>query len=105
MHQVRVMGQNLTFPVQYLPNKHHHRWGMKMWMFCDAVTNYCLAFFVYQGTKHTEDKDAIQKYVLPHTVLMKLLKMGNYICRGYHIFMDNFFMRAPLAKDLYKLGT
>ena len=74
-------------------------------MLCDMVTNYCLAFFVYQGAKRTEDKDAIQKYGLAHTVIMKLLKMGNYICKGYHVFMDNFFMAVQLAEDLYKLST
>ena len=97
--------KNHTQLLQYLPNKHHHRWGIKLWMLCDAVTNYCLAFFVYQGAKRTEDKDAIQKYGLAHTVVMKLLKMGNYICKGYHVFMDNFFMSVPLAEDLYKLST
>jgi hypothetical protein len=31
--------------------------------------------------------------------------MGNYMSKGYHIFMDNFFMTVPLAKDMYKLST
>jgi hypothetical protein len=74
-------------------------------MLCDTVTNYCLAFFVYRGAKRTEDKDAIQKYGLAHTVVMKLLKMGNYIFKGYHVFMDKFFMTVPLAELLYKLST
>lgn len=29
---------------QYLPNKKHHRWGIKFWMLCDAVSKYCLTF-------------------------------------------------------------
>jgi hypothetical protein len=64
-----------------------------------------LSIFVYWGAKRTEDKDAIQKYGLAPTVVMKLLKMGNYICKGYHVFVDNFFMSVPLAEDLYKLST
>ena len=31
--------------------------------------------------------------------------MGNYLSKGYHIFMDNFFTTVPLAKRLYELGT
>jgi hypothetical protein len=92
--------KNHTQLMQYLPNNHHHRWGIKLWMLCDAVTNYCLAFFVYQGATRIEDKDAMQKYGLAHTVVMKLLKMGNYICKGYHVFMDNLFMSVPLAEDI-----
>jgi len=52
--------KNHTQLLRYLPNKHHHRWGIKLWILCDAVTNYCLAFFVYQVAKRTEDKDSIQ---------------------------------------------
>ena len=26
---------------QYLKNKKHHRWGIKFWMLCDSVVNYC----------------------------------------------------------------
>lgn len=38
-----------TATTQYLPNKHHHRWGIKLWMICDSVINYCLGF--YKGKK------------------------------------------------------
>lgn len=34
--------------LQYMPKK-HHRWGVKLWMPCDAVTHYCLNFFVHKG--------------------------------------------------------
>jgi hypothetical protein len=71
---------------------------MQTGMLCDAVTNYCLAFFVHQGAKRTEDKNAIQKYGLAHTVVMKLLKMGSYICKGYHVFRDNFLWQSRLQK-------
>jgi hypothetical protein len=35
---------------------------------------------------------------------MKLLKMGNYLFKGFHIFMDKFFTTIPLADQLYKCG-
>jgi hypothetical protein len=37
--------------MQYLPNKHHHRWGVKLWMIYDSVTYYCLGFTCYKGKK------------------------------------------------------
>lgn len=76
--------------MQYLPNKLHHCWGIKLWMLCDSGTNYCVPYFVCRGSKHPEDKDAIQKHGLACTVVMKLLKKGNYMHNGYRIFMGNF---------------
>jgi hypothetical protein len=45
-------------------------WFLNKLLFC---------IFLYQGSECTEDKDVIQKYCLAYTVVMKLLKMGNYI--------------------------
>ena len=89
----------------HLPNKQHHRWGIKLWMLCDSVLHYCLAFSVYRGAKTDEDKAQIQQHGLAYTVVMKLLEMGDYLSKGYHIFMDNFFTSIPLAKKLYEMGT
>ena len=74
-------------------------------MLCDSVANYHVTFFVCQGSKRPEDKDAIQKHGLAYTVVTKLLKIGNYMSKDYHIFMDNFSMTVPLAKDMCKLCT
>jgi len=71
--------------MQYLPNKHHYCWGIKQWMLCDSVTNYCVTFFVCHGSKCPEDKDAIQKHGLACTVVMELLKMGTYMSKDYHV--------------------
>jgi hypothetical protein len=37
--------------LHYLPNNHHHKWGIKFWMLCDSEVNYCLAFYCYRGAK------------------------------------------------------
>lgn len=91
--------------LQYMPNKHHHKWGIKFWMICDSISRYCLGFFVYKGAKSLEEKTAIKSNGLAYTVVMKLLQLGNYLNKGYHIYIDNFFTSIPLAKHLYSLGT
>ncbi|CAL7946858.1 unnamed protein product [Xylocopa violacea] len=99
--QIGIFLRNL----QYLPNKHHHRWGIKLWMLCYSISKYCLAFYIYRGAQSAADRLEIQQNGLAHTVVMKLLTMGNYFLKGYHIFVDNFFTSIPLAKALYDLGT
>ncbi|KAI4479443.1 hypothetical protein M0802_014390 [Mischocyttarus mexicanus] len=37
--------------MQYMPNKKHYRWGIKFWMLCDAVSEYCLGFTVIRALK------------------------------------------------------
>ncbi|UYV82392.1 hypothetical protein LAZ67_21001916 [Cordylochernes scorpioides] len=41
--------KNRTRLLQYMPNKHHGRFGIKLWMLCEARTGYCLQFYVYKG--------------------------------------------------------
>jgi len=90
---------------QYLPNKKHHKWGIKFWMLCDSVTKYCLGFFCYKGVKHSDDKDLVQKHGLGYVVVQKLLSIGNYLNKGYHLFTDNFFTSLRLAKALLLENT
>lgn len=42
-----------TAITQYLPNKHRHRWGIKLWVLCDSISNYCLSMICYKGKKVT----------------------------------------------------
>ncbi|XP_049812674.1 piggyBac transposable element-derived protein 4-like [Schistocerca nitens] len=91
--------------IQYLPNKHHHRWEVKFWMLCDSVVNYCLGFYVYRGAKSDDDKNEIKENGLGYVVVMKLLTLGSYMQKGYHVFCDNFFTSIPLAEKLYSVGT
>lgn len=87
--------------LQYLPNKHHHKWGVKLWMLCDSVSRYCLGFFCYKGSKATGNK----MKGLTFDVVTKLLEIGQYLNKGYHIFIDNFFTSIPLATYLYEKLT
>lgn len=49
--------------MQYLPKKQHsHRWGIKLWVLCDSITNYCLGFYVYKGAKcGIEEKETMKE--------------------------------------------
>lgn len=90
---------------QYIPNKKHHKWGIKFWMLCDSISKYCSVFFCYKGAKNTDDEDLVQKYGLGFTVAQKLLSIGNYLHKGYHLFTDNFYTSLRLAKALLKQNT
>ncbi|XP_068085866.1 piggyBac transposable element-derived protein 4-like, partial [Anabrus simplex] len=91
--------------LQYMPNKHHHKWGIKFWMLCDAVSKYCVGFYTYRGARSTEDRNEIRINGLAYTVVTKLMSLGNYFMKGFHVYADNYFTSIPLAKHLYSLGT
>lgn len=74
-------------------------------MLCDSVSKYCLGFFCYKGAKNTDDRDSVEKYGLGFTVLQKLLSIGNYLNKGYHLFTDNFYTSLRLAKALLEQNT
>lgn len=91
--------------MQYLPNKHHHRWGVKLWVLCDSVSNYCLSFFCYKGKHSTEDKIEIKNKGLAYVVVNKLLTFCNYLKKGFHVFTDNFYTSLHLLDYLYSNET
>ncbi|XP_023210296.1 piggyBac transposable element-derived protein 4-like [Centruroides sculpturatus] len=91
--------------IQYLPEKKHHKWGIKLWMLCDSVSHYCLGFFTYKGAKSQAEKHNISKFGLGYTVVRQLVKLGNYDNKGYHVFIDNYFTSVPLVRGLYSRGT
>lgn len=86
---------------QYLPNKHHHRWGIKLWMLCDSVSKYCLGFSCYKGKLD----DGKAEHGLAHKVVIDLLKLGPYLNKGFSLYVDNFFMSLPLADNLFSNMT
>ena len=53
-----------------------------------------MAFYQYNGSKCTEDKDAIQN-------IFPLSGNWKYICKGNHFLCQN----VPNAKDLKEMGT
>lgn len=94
-----------TTLMQYLPNKHHHRWGIKLWVLCDSISNYCLSLFCYKGKNCQENREEIKEFGVSYYVVKKLLTMCNYLKKGYHLFTDNFFTSIPLVRMLYQNQT
>lgn len=90
-----------TSLIQYLPNKKHH----KFWMLTDAVSHYCLAFLCYRGAKDESGEEEIKNNGLGHVVIHKLLDMGNYSMKCYHVVAMIFFTSIPLARTLLEKGT
>ncbi|XP_026667264.1 piggyBac transposable element-derived protein 4-like isoform X1 [Ceratina calcarata] len=90
---------------QYLPNKKHHKWGIKFWMLADGISHYCLLFFCYRGAKDQRDKREIKEKGLAQVVIDNLLSMSNYFIKGYHITVDNFFTSIALARSLFEKNT
>ncbi|XP_046988903.1 piggyBac transposable element-derived protein 4-like [Schistocerca americana] len=82
--------------IQYLPNKHHHRWGVKFWMLCDSVVNHCLGFYAYCGAKSDDDKNEIKENGLGYVIVMQKVTM---------CFAITFYTSIPLAEKLYSVGT
>jgi hypothetical protein len=94
-----------TSLMQYMPKKQHHCWGIKLWVLCDSVVNYCLGFYVYRGAASGHEKRQQKAHGLAFTVVKNLMTVGNYFNKGYHLFVDNFYTSVPLAEYLYSVGT
>lgn len=52
-----------------------------------------------------EEKETMKESGLAFLVVTKLLTIGNYINKGYHLFVEHIFSSLSLAKHLYTLGT
>lgn len=96
-----------TNMMQYLPNKHYKRWGIKLWVLSDSAKNYCLSFYCYKGKSANphQEQNEVKEKGLANDVVSKLLAIGNYLGEGFHLFTDNFYTSVPLMDWLYKNKT
>ena len=88
--------KNKTQILQYMPKKHHHKWGIKLWMLCEVATGYVFTFYVYKGKT-----DGQADIGLSGQVVLTLMRMANYLNKGYHVFCDNFFTGVELVTELF----
>ena len=92
--------KNRTSLMQYMPNKKHHRWGIKLWVLAESSTGYVYKLRVYTGKVLDQMKSAFgQGYAVVFTL------MENLLGKGYTLVVDNFYTSIQLAKDLYARKT
>ena len=75
----------------YNPQK-PSKYGVKLYMLCEAKSGYVLDFLTYGGT-YSSLKDIVFALV------------GPYFDQGYHVFMDNYYNSVELAERLYSNGV
>lgn len=85
--------------------KKHHKWGIKLWVLCDSVTRYCVAFYCYKGAQRAENNEVVTETGLGSKVGMTLMTMANCLNKGHHMYLDNFFTSISLARNLYTHQT
>ena len=87
--------------IQFMPNKRHSRFGVKLWMLIESATKFCYQLFVYRGSKY----DKVPEKGLGYDIVIRLLRVSNLLNRAYHVVVDNFFTGIQLARDLLSVGT
>ena len=83
--------------LQNMPKK-PKKFGIKVWVLCEAKSGYCLKFEIYTG-KHAKATE----HGLSHRVVHGL--MEKYLDKGYHLYFDNIYTSLKLVKDLEKRKT
>uniref|UniRef100_A0A673BR56 PiggyBac transposable element-derived protein domain-containing protein n=1 Tax=Sphaeramia orbicularis TaxID=375764 RepID=A0A673BR56_9TELE len=86
---------------QFMPNKRHARFGVKLWLLVESASKYCMQFFVYCGRRYDPAPPEGQGY----DVVIRLLRVSNLLNRSYHVVVDSFFCSHRLASALFAFGT
>uniref|UniRef100_A0A4W3GL10 PiggyBac transposable element-derived protein 4-like n=1 Tax=Callorhinchus milii TaxID=7868 RepID=A0A4W3GL10_CALMI len=81
---------------QYVPNK-PTKWGLKVWMLCEAVSGYCLNFSIYTGQRPYPSGKGTG-----YDVVMDLC--SPYFHRNHHVYFDRFFTYPDLLEDLQRIS-
>ena len=68
--------------IQYMPNKHHHRFGFKLFCLCESSTGYSYSFSIYKG----KNKNC-SEHGLSHDIYVDL--MQPLLDMGYDLYTDN----------------
>lgn len=84
---------------QYIPSK-RHRFGIKFFVLCDAVTGYILDFIVYTGATTETVQSNFGK---SGDVVLTLLEP--YLDKGHTLFLDNWYSSPDLFLWLYNRCT
>lgn len=87
---------------QFMPNKRHARFGIKLWCLCDASSAYTVFFEVYKGSVDPQDR---QEEGMTYNLVMRLMEKSALFHRGHHLGLDNYFTSPKLFDDLYIAHT
>ena len=87
---------------QYLPNKHHARFGTKVWMLADSTNAYILKCYIYEGAKFDPTSGIAGT---GYDVGVRLMEMGKCFDKGHHLFTDNLFTTYAAASYLLERNT
>ena len=87
---------------QYMPNKHHARFGIKLWCVCDSTSKYTSYFEVYKGQ---HEGDVGGDHGVTYSLVMRLMKESDLLSQGYHLSLDNYFTSPQLFLDLFADNT
>ncbi|KAL8612670.1 hypothetical protein ACOMHN_044611 [Nucella lapillus] len=86
-----------------MPNKHHARFGVKLWCVADPTNGYLSTFEVYKGGHNPEDATGPEG--VTYHLVMRLLETCRFLNLGHHLGLDNFFTSPALFRDLYAQHT
>ena len=90
---------NLSFRV-YNPDK-PKKYGMKAYMLCDSENGYVCKFKLYIG-KYEKYEGTPSGFGHTYDIVMDLTK--DFLNRGYHLFMDNYYSSPLLYVNLWERG-
>ena len=75
----------------YNPKK-PHKWGIRLYEVCDALTGYCLSFKISSG-----ESSSVSGIVLE--------LMQDYLHKGHELYVDRFYTSIPLFLELHRKHT
>ncbi|KAL8567877.1 hypothetical protein ACOMHN_058999 [Nucella lapillus] len=87
---------------QYMPQKRHARFGIKLWCVCDSTNGYTSLFEVFKGRNPAANAEP---HGMTYALVMRLLTACDFLHRGHHLAVDNYFSSPELFLDLYTQGT
>ena len=84
--------------IQYLPNKHHHRFGFKLFCLCESEAGHIVNFTIYEGKG-----SHVSEHGISHDTCIELL--GPLYGMSYHLYTDNWYTAVPLAETFLAENT
>ena len=108
-------GRDLSFDEGCCPYKGrvsfrcYNKWHLKLFEVSYSRTGYVVAFDIYTGKNKThcgKNADVLDPASTQLTkTVMGLLKKGNLLGKGHHVYMDNYYLSPDLCWELFSKET